>query len=331
MERQIIGMNEINIIDSSMFSIYIGYRLITDKLECDKRVEYNKTYYVCTDSKKVKKIFDEKLFNLLKDKIMKDYIIERKDGDKYVIEIRRDKLEELRKIVSYINNACYPYQLESKVCLITPDVGVYSRGDMVNPIILASKTEPEKPETNEWNSEINRALFDLNAKILLDEDLRTMLGEETYRRLVKFWREIVGDRVYTDTEDRLKPFIKIESITDNIKDEITISKDYLRISNKEVSKDMIDKHVALRKVVEVLTNMALNINEHVEAKKRVLLSELEKGRVREYHGIEGRMDFYLKTLTYNPNVKIYTIDKDIIKEITVRLKPNRDNIVIPYK
>jgi len=318
-------MPEINIIDSSLFSIYLGYRLLDERLEC-KKID-NK--YECENPQKgIERTFDEKMFSLLKDKIMREYIKESKIGDKYIIEIRKDKQEELNEIVNSIENACKPAYGEEKVCYITPDLGVYSRGDMVNPFVLAYKREIEQPEKNEWNNEIKHALFDLNAKILLDKDLKTVLGEEVYNRLVRFWSEFTGGRVYTDEEDKLKPVIVLESITDGVRDNIIISKDHMKISQREISKDLIEKHKALQKVQETLFNTAMYVNEHVEAKKRALLSRLEEGKAREYHGVEGKMDFYLKTITYNPDVKVYTIDKDIIKDITVKFSPNTENVVL---
>jgi len=320
-------MSKINVIDSSLFSIYIGYRLIDDKLECVK----TDNRYICENPQGIKRIFDEKLFSLLKDKIMREYVRESKVGDKYIIEVRKDKLNELKTISDSVFNACRLGYDEENVCYITPDIGIYSRGDMVNPVILALRREIEVPEENEWNREIKNALYDLNAKILLDKDLKTILGEEAYNRLVKFWNEFTKGKIYTDEEDRLKPVIKLESITDNIRDEIVVSKDYLKVSQREVSKDLIEKHVALQKVLEVLMNTAMYLNEHVEAKKRVILSKLEEGKVKEYHGVEGRIDFYLKTLTYNPNVKIYTVDKDIAKDIVLKFSPNKDNVIVPIK
>jgi len=324
MENQNTNMVEINVIDSSLFSVYVGYRLIDGKLECIK----TDNKYVCENPIGIKRSFDEKLFSLLKDKIMREYIRESRVGDKYIIEVRWDKLNELKTISDILSYACRPSYGEERVCYVTPDIGIYSRGDMINPVILASKREIEIPEENEWNREIKNALFDLNAKVLLDKDLKTILGDETYDRLVRFWDEFTKGRIYTDEEDKLKPIIKLESITDGIKDDIVVSKDYLKVSQKEVPKDLIEKHVALQKILKVLMNTAMYVNEHVEAKKRVLLSRLEEGKVREYYGIEGKVDFYLKTLTHNPNVKVYTIDKDITKDITVRFKPNTQNVIL---
>lgn len=320
------------VIDSSIFSDYIVSEIVKDGLVCEIKKEPSRDYkelketYICKDSKGNEVKIPSYLTKYFEERY--GIKLEKYDNTARII-VPTDKKERFENIRKIVEDAC------RRECYITPDIGVSAKGQIRNPYVLLITGRDVYYDEDIWNETLRKSLEKLNAKILVDKDLEILIGKEGYERLSRFWDNFTGGRIYKDEENRIDPIVQVE-IKEKTKDKeyktkisAVYGKELNIISGPNkvtIPREMLEKHVAGKNMLESIIKGEYGVIEMDEASKRALLSKIQEGKLKEYYGIEGSIDFYLRAISRDPNVKIITKDKDIMKEVSIISKPDIRNI-----
>lgn len=254
----------------------------------------------------------------------------RKIGEEsYEIHFNENTVEKLKNTISKVKNVC-----STNNCYVPPEIPIAFKDGNIKDLFRQSIRGRIvfAPYEREFNKHLREFFRETKAKVLVDSDLINKIDPRYRNLLVDNIKRTIGDEyIYKDEKNEFYPIIKItdgkNTITYDTKHKI------LNINGRmvKVDNETLERHPALRKIVDVLEQSPYDVNKIHEALKTLHYAKIKDFKIeklKEFEPEKAYVDSYLASVAHG-NVKIITADMGLKEGFTSSVTPlSKENIEV---